>query len=325
MTKRRRQRGSRTHGGGSHKNRRGAGNRGGRGKAGRSNHEFHKQESRGKHGFNRPEKAKEEVISINIQELDEDIEIYRAEGLAKETEEGIWIDIREIVEDAYEADIVKLLGGGQLRHTINAVVDDFSQDAYSLIQEQGGNIYLSERSPLTMVKKRVRDRYKDSNKGNNQEVEKRLERYAGKVEEGTPLEFYEVEDVLKIGEEHTYPDKATDILKNHYRLIDDLSALDAVNLFQTRSFMEKYGIDHSELDAKIDGYFDPIDTSDERRKQLQKGVPSSLDIDDVLEGLDYIQEKHQKMYGDDIETRERRIAVEERKYLFAVEDLVDWF
>ena len=35
--KKRRQRGSRTHGGGSQKNRRGAGNRGGRGRAGREN------------------------------------------------------------------------------------------------------------------------------------------------------------------------------------------------------------------------------------------------------------------------------------------------
>ena len=70
--KTRRQRGSRTHGGGSQKNRRGAGNRGGRGRAGRDKHEFHDYEPLGKYGFDRPQKVQREVETINVGELDEE-------------------------------------------------------------------------------------------------------------------------------------------------------------------------------------------------------------------------------------------------------------
>lgn len=82
-SKKRRQRGSRTHSGGSHKNRRGAGHRGGRGRAGRSKHEFHNYEPKGKHGFKRPHDIREEVAEIDVQKLDEDAILYVAEGRPK--------------------------------------------------------------------------------------------------------------------------------------------------------------------------------------------------------------------------------------------------
>jgi large subunit ribosomal protein L15 len=144
-SKKRRQRGSRTHGGGSHKNRRGAGHRGGRGRAGRSKHEKHNYEPTGKHGFSRPPKTKREVRTIEVREIDEDIALHAAAGLAEETENGYRIDAREILENGYDADAVKLLGGGQARTSLEVIADDFSASAETLLEEAGGTAVLSER------------------------------------------------------------------------------------------------------------------------------------------------------------------------------------
>jgi len=146
MSKKRRQRGSRTHGGGSHKNRRGAGHRGGRGRAGRDKHEFHNYEPLGKHGFTRPEAAQDEVLTIDVQKLDEDAVVYAAEGVAEETGDGYELDAREIVEDGFEADAVKVLGNGQVRNDLTVVADAFSASARELIEEAGGEAVLSERA-----------------------------------------------------------------------------------------------------------------------------------------------------------------------------------
>jgi len=144
-SKKRRQRGSRTHGGGSHKNRRGAGHRGGRGAAGRDKHEFHNYEPLGKHGFTRPESAQDEVLTIDVQKLDEDATLYVADGDAEEVDGRYRIDARDIVEDGYEADAVKVLGGGQVRNQLEIVADAFSASARALIEEADGEAVLSER------------------------------------------------------------------------------------------------------------------------------------------------------------------------------------
>ena len=111
-SKKRRQRGSRTHGGGTHKNRRGAGHRGGRGRAGRDKHEFHNYEPIGKHGFKRPEDAVRTVAEVNVQRLDEDAALLVADGLAEADGDAYHIDARDVAEDAEDADLVKVLGGG---------------------------------------------------------------------------------------------------------------------------------------------------------------------------------------------------------------------
>jgi large subunit ribosomal protein L15 len=144
-SKKRRQRGSRTHGGGTHKNRRGAGNRGGRGRAGRDKHEFHNYEPLGKHGFSRPQSVQEEILEINASKLDEDAALYAADDLAEEDGDGYRIDAREVVEDGFEADAVKVLGGGQVRGELTVVADAFSASARGLIEEAGGEAVLSER------------------------------------------------------------------------------------------------------------------------------------------------------------------------------------
>lgn len=143
--KKRRQRGSRTHGGGSHKNRRGAGHRGGRGRAGRDKHEFHNYEPLGKHGFSRPEKVKDEVLTVTVQKLDEDAALLAADGVAEETEFGYRVDARDVVEDGWEADAVKVLGDGQVRNQLEVTADAFSASAVELIEEEGGDAVLSER------------------------------------------------------------------------------------------------------------------------------------------------------------------------------------
>ncbi|WP_158056026.1 uL15m family ribosomal protein [Halorussus halophilus] len=143
--KKRRQRGSRTHGGGSHKNRRGAGHRGGRGRAGRAKHEFHNYEPLGKHGFKRPEKVQDEVLTVDLQKLDEDAALYAADDLAEETDGGYRIDVREIVEDAWDADAVKVLGANQLHNELEIVADAFSASAVEVLEENGGEAVLSER------------------------------------------------------------------------------------------------------------------------------------------------------------------------------------
>jgi large subunit ribosomal protein L15 len=145
-SKKRRQRGSRTHGGGSHKNRRGAGHRGGRGAAGRDKHEFHNYGPLGKHGFTRPEKVKEEVATIGVQKLDEDAPLFAADGQAEETDDGYRIDVRDVVEDGHEVDAVKVLGTGQVRSELEVVADAFSADARAMIEEAGGEVELTERA-----------------------------------------------------------------------------------------------------------------------------------------------------------------------------------
>ncbi|GAB3034856.1 uL15m family ribosomal protein [Natronobiforma cellulositropha] len=144
-SKKRRQRGTRTHGGGTHKNRRGAGHRGGRGRAGRSKHEFHNYEPKGKHGFKRPHGIRETVAEVDLQTLDEDIALYVADDLADEVDGGYEVDARDVVDGGYEADIVKVLGNGQVRNTLTVTADAFSETATEKLEDAGGEAVLSAR------------------------------------------------------------------------------------------------------------------------------------------------------------------------------------
>ena len=142
--KKRRQRGSRTHGGGSHKNRRGAGHRGGRGAAGRDKHEFHNYDPLGKSGFKRPEKVQESVATIDVRELDENAPLLAADGPAEEAGDGYIIDAREVVDEADDADVVKVLGAGQVRNELTLVADEFSDGAIEKVEAAGGTAKLTD-------------------------------------------------------------------------------------------------------------------------------------------------------------------------------------
>jgi large subunit ribosomal protein L15 len=146
--KKKRQRGSRTHGGGSHKNRRGAGHRGGRGAAGRDKHEMHNHPPLGEEGsgFTRPEKVQDDVATIDVRKLDEDAPVLAAEGLAEEDGDGYVIDARDVVEDSDNADEVKVLGTGQVYNELEIVADAFSAGAEAKIEAAGGTTRLSDRA-----------------------------------------------------------------------------------------------------------------------------------------------------------------------------------
>jgi len=145
MSKKKRQRGSRTHGSGSQKNRRGAGNRGGHGAAGRKDHEKQLYGPLGKDGFTRPEAAQVEVETVNVRTLDEDSVLYLAEGVAEETDDGIVVDARDVVEDGHEVDVVKVLGGGRVHESLVVTADAFSASAREAITAAGGETRVTER------------------------------------------------------------------------------------------------------------------------------------------------------------------------------------
>ncbi|MBN1431357.1 MAG: 50S ribosomal protein L15 [Methanomicrobiaceae archaeon] len=134
VNKRSKYRGSRTCGGGTHKNRRGAGNRGGKGRAGHRDHrhthfwlagEF----NNGKHGFVR--KNAVHVKAIDIGKLDQMADDLVASGVA--TLDGDIITI-----DADQIGIDKILGGGKIKHKLNVTAREFSESARSKIEESGG-------------------------------------------------------------------------------------------------------------------------------------------------------------------------------------------
>jgi large subunit ribosomal protein L15 len=139
VNKRSKYRGSRTCGGGTHKNRRGAGNRGGRGRAGHRDHrnthfllagEVHN----GKHGF-----VRKNAVSVNvldIGEIDQMAQTLLSSSVA--AKEG---DV--IVIDASQIGIDKILGGGKVTKKMNISAKAFSEQARIKIEEQGGQALIA--------------------------------------------------------------------------------------------------------------------------------------------------------------------------------------
>ncbi|WP_214021036.1 uL15m family ribosomal protein [Methanoculleus sp.] len=134
VNKRSKYRGSRTCGGGTHKNRRGAGNRGGRGRAGQRDHRFSHfylkgEISNGKHGF--INKTSVPVSALDVGEIDQMADALLREGLA--SQEGDLITL-----DATEIGIEKVLGGGRVTHKLSISARGFSERARAKIEEMGG-------------------------------------------------------------------------------------------------------------------------------------------------------------------------------------------
>ena len=130
-------RGSRTCGGGTHKNRRGGGSRGGRGHAGACKHHTLRAMKEGwmygKHGFTRPAVTQTPVSFINIGELDELAEFLVANKLAEDQNGAIAINLDELGVD-------KLLGNGRVSKKYLITVGNASAVAKAKVQEQGGQI-----------------------------------------------------------------------------------------------------------------------------------------------------------------------------------------
>ena len=133
--KRSKYRGSRTCGGGTHKNRRGAGNRGGRGRAGINAHHFVKWYKEmggpvfGKNGFSNSSQTTVRVIDVGI--IDQIIPSLLAQGIAKN--EG---DV--IVINTADMGIEKVLGSGKVTKKMNISALAFSESAKAKIEKMGG-------------------------------------------------------------------------------------------------------------------------------------------------------------------------------------------
>ncbi|MHC1626297.1 MAG: uL15m family ribosomal protein [Methanoculleaceae archaeon] len=134
VNKRSKYRGSRTCGGGTHKNRRGAGNRGGRGRAGQRDHNYVRHllqgtVKNGKHGFV-PVKRKSCAV-MDIGRIDEIADLLVSNGLARR-EEGV------IILDAADLGIDKILGSGRVTRPFHITAREFSGRAVEKIEERGG-------------------------------------------------------------------------------------------------------------------------------------------------------------------------------------------
>ncbi|MBP2029239.1 large subunit ribosomal protein L15 [Methanohalophilus levihalophilus] len=129
-------RGSRTCGGGTTKNRRGAGNRGGRGKSGGVKHHYvlalKGGYTRGKYGFKRPLKSINSVSIVNVGELDELADQLVEDGFAKQ-EDGVYhINLEDL-------EIEKVLGTGQVSKNMVVTAASFSATAQDKIEAAGGS------------------------------------------------------------------------------------------------------------------------------------------------------------------------------------------
>jgi len=134
VSKRSKFRGSRTCGGGTHKNRRGAGNRGGRGRAGHRDHRFshyllYDEVHNGKCGFYN--QTGREVKTLSVGELDQMVRLLIAEG--KATQEAGIVSI-----NADQIGIDKILGSGKVTVKMNITARSFSAQAKSKIEAMGG-------------------------------------------------------------------------------------------------------------------------------------------------------------------------------------------
>jgi large subunit ribosomal protein L15 len=133
--KRSKYRGSRTCGGGTHKNRRGAGNRGGRGRAGINAHHFVKWYMEmggpvfGKNGFFHNPAVFVPAMDVGI--IDQIVPSLLAQGIAKQEGDAI-------VVNAADLGIEKILGSGRVNRKLHISAAAFSEQAKAKIEKTGG-------------------------------------------------------------------------------------------------------------------------------------------------------------------------------------------
>lgn len=133
-------RGNKTHGWGSMKKHRGAGNRGGRGLAGtgkRAGHRVHwviKNFGKGylgRKGFT--SKSSKLIRSINLKDIESKLETYLKNGLIKKESGALFIDLAKIGYD-------KILGSGTISNKYKIKARFVSKKAKEKIESLGGEI-----------------------------------------------------------------------------------------------------------------------------------------------------------------------------------------
>lgn len=139
-----RYRGSTTHGCGSMKKRRGAGNRGGRGMAGTGKRADTKKPKIwknkkyfGRHGFKRHGQVKK-IKAVNIDDIENNIDKLVAAKLATKEKDKYVIDLNK-------AGYNKLLGKGKIKNKYKITVDGASKKAVDKIKKLGGEVIVKEK------------------------------------------------------------------------------------------------------------------------------------------------------------------------------------
>lgn len=136
LRKIRKQRGSRSCGGGHHNKNRGAGNRGGVGMAGTHKGKWtwiikYAPDYFGRRGFELPQGVKHVYDSVNIGDIDENIGRLLKEGIAEETDGRISIDVTKL-------NCEKVLGDGKVSKPLLVRAYSFSKSAVKKIEASGG-------------------------------------------------------------------------------------------------------------------------------------------------------------------------------------------
>lgn len=139
-----RMRGSKTHGGGSMKKRRGAGHRGGRGAAGSGKRGDAKKPSiwrnkkyAGKYGFTSHSTTQQ--APITLKHLEDHFKTLVAEGMITTTNDTCTVDLSK-------AGYTKLLGTGQATKKWNITVASATPSVIEKIKNAGGNVTLTTKS-----------------------------------------------------------------------------------------------------------------------------------------------------------------------------------
>jgi len=137
-----RQRGSHTHGWGSKKKHRGAGNRGGRGMSGSGKRADQRKPSIlkeygntyfGRKGFTKHNKTI--IKAVNVSYLEEHLPSLIAKKLVKEENKGYVINLKDLGYD-------KLLGSGKITKKFIITVESASKKVVERVKKLGGEVIL---------------------------------------------------------------------------------------------------------------------------------------------------------------------------------------
>ncbi|MBN1376995.1 50S ribosomal protein L15 [Candidatus Woesearchaeota archaeon] len=138
----RKYRGSKTHGGGSMKKRRGAGNRGGRGNAGTGKRgdqnkpsiwKYDNYPKPGKHGFKTKNKIKQKPI--NLLDIERKFDRLLEKGIMKKKESFYILDLKDMKKN-------KLLGTGNITKKMKITTLYASASAVSKVKKAGGEVVI---------------------------------------------------------------------------------------------------------------------------------------------------------------------------------------
>ena len=137
-------RGSHTHGWGCKKKHRGGGSKGGKGMAGtgkRKNTKWtwvikYAPNHLGKHGFHRPKVVQYTPQTINLSDIDENLQLFLDMGIAHEEDGKVIVDVTQLGVD-------KVLGSGKLTRPLVIKAYYVTPKAEEKIKAAGGEVILA--------------------------------------------------------------------------------------------------------------------------------------------------------------------------------------